>query len=141
MKFLILFSFLSVLLLKVKCDMEQQKALLRGIALECKVNEDASDEDLSRLVSKKPPETKEGKCLMACILEQMGVIDDGKLSVSGFLEFAKDAVDDDPGKMKIANELSKDCGGIKHSDRCELAYMACGCIKMGGMKKNIDFGF
>lgn len=138
MKFSVL--LLCFFIMSVKSDMEQQKAMLRGIALECKVNEDASDEDLSRLVSKKPPETKEGKCLMACILEQMGVMEDGKLSESGFIEFARDAVNADPEKMKVAQELSKECGALKHSDRCELAYMACGCIKMGGMKRNIDLG-
>lgn len=125
----------------VKSDMEQQKALLRGIALECKVNEDASDNDLSLLVSKKAPETKEGKCLMACILEQMGIMDDGKISTTGFIEFAQDVVNGDAGKMKIAQELAGECGKLKHDDRCELALMAFGCIKMGGMKRKMDFGF
>ena len=57
-------------------DMAQQKQMLMGIAQECKETEDASDADLGRLVDKKEQTTKEGKCLMACILEQMEMVRD-----------------------------------------------------------------
>lgn len=55
-------------------DLAQQKQMLMGIAQECKETEDASDSDLGRLVDKKEQITKEGKCLMACILEQMDMV-------------------------------------------------------------------
>jgi hypothetical protein len=57
------------------------------------------------------------------------------------LEFASVVVAGDAGKMKIAQELATECGGITDDDRCELAYKAGGCLKMGGAKRNIDFGF
>lgn len=120
--------------------MEQTKAMLRGIALECKVNEDGSDEDLSRLAARKPPETREGKCMIACILEQMGVMEEGKFSTKGFIDFGSEAAGADPKGIKLVEELASECGGLKHDDRCELAYIATGCIKMGGMKRKMDFG-
>lgn len=52
----------------------EQKQMLMGVAQECKATEDASDDDMGRLVEKKPPTTKEGKCLFACIMEQMDVV-------------------------------------------------------------------
>lgn len=52
----------------------EQKQMLMGVAQECKASEDASDDDLGKLVEKKAPETKEGKCLFACIMEQMDVV-------------------------------------------------------------------
>ncbi|CRK97183.1 CLUMA_CG010580, isoform A [Clunio marinus] len=121
--------------------MAEHKQMLMGIAQECKANEDATDDDMGRLVEKKPPTTKEGKCLFACIMEQMDVIQDGKLSKEGFLEFASVIIDGDAGKMKVAEELANECGAIRDDDRCELAYKAGGCVKMAGMKRNIDFGF
>lgn len=55
-------------------DMAQQKAMLVGIAQECKITENASDDDMVKLVQKKAPDTTEGKCLFTCILEQMDVV-------------------------------------------------------------------
>lgn len=65
-----------VLLLVSVCfaDMAEQKAMLIGIASECKITENASDDDMGKLVEKKPPTTKEGKCLFACIMEEMDVV-------------------------------------------------------------------
>lgn len=50
-------------------------------------------------------------------------------------------IGDDVAKMKIAEELANECGTIKDDDRCELAFKAGACVKMGGMKRNVDFGF
>lgn len=52
----------------------EQKAMLIGAAQECKITESASDDDMGRLVEKKPPTTHEGKCLFACIMEQMDMV-------------------------------------------------------------------
>lgn len=71
------FRFLVVMCLVVcgsSMDIEQHKQMLMGISQECKITENASDGDLGRLVEKKTPETKEGKCLFACIMEQMDVV-------------------------------------------------------------------
>lgn len=65
-----------VLLLVSACfaDIAEQKAMLVGIASECKITENASDDDMGKMVEKKPPTTKEGKCLFACIMEEMDVV-------------------------------------------------------------------
>lgn len=52
----------------------EQKQMLMGVAQECKASEDASDDDLGKLVEKKAPDTKEGKCMFACIMEQMDLV-------------------------------------------------------------------
>lgn len=57
------------------------------------------------------------------------------------MEFAKAMTGGDAAKMKLADELANECGSIKDEDRCELAFKACGCIKMGGMKRKVEFGF
>lgn len=56
------------------------------------------------------------------------------------MEFASIVIAGDAKKMKMAEELANECGTIKDDDRCELAFKAGGCIKMGGMQRKIDFG-
>lgn len=61
MKIFVVFAL--ILVASVNCmDLAQQKAMLMGVAQECKVTEDASDADMGLLLEKKPPATKEGKC-------------------------------------------------------------------------------
>lgn len=141
MKSQVVLSLLLICAVSVaRADLERMRTMLRGIALECKVNEDASDDDLSRLVAKKPLESKEGKCMIACILEQMGIMDDGKYTAQGFIEFGSEFAASVPNGMKLLEELAAECGAIKNADRCELGLMVMGCIKMGGMKRKLELG-
>lgn len=55
-------------------SLAEHKTMVIGIAQECKITENANDGDIGRLVEKKAPDTKEGKCLFACIIEQMDVV-------------------------------------------------------------------
>lgn len=68
-------------------------------------------------------------------------LQDGNLSIEGFLEFASVATGGDAAKMKIATELANECGKLTDADRCELAFKAGACISLGGAKRNVDFGF
>jgi hypothetical protein len=71
----LVFVLAVALLAGINCmDLAQQKAMLMGIAQECKVTEDASDADMGLLLEKKPPVTKEGKCVFACIIENMDIV-------------------------------------------------------------------
>lgn len=65
----------------------------------------------------------------------------GKLSKEGFLEFADAVTSGDAAKMKAAEELFAECSGIQGGDRCENGMKIGVCLKMGGIKKKIDFGF
>jgi hypothetical protein len=141
MKFQVVLSFLIIAAVSfVLADPERMRTMLRGIALECKVNEDASDDDLSRLVGKKMIESREGKCMIACILEQMGVMEDGKFIATGFIEFGSEFTGGAPNGNKLLEELASECGMLKNDDRCDLALMVMGCMKMGGMKRKLEFG-
>lgn len=56
------------------------------------------------------------------------------------MEFASVITAGDAAKMKTAEELINECSLITDDDRCELAYKVGGCLKIGGMKKKVDFG-
>lgn len=66
---------------------------------------------------------------------------EGKFSKEGFLEFAGVFTGGDAEKMKVSYELADECNLIKEDDRCELAYKAGACLKVGSEKKNIKYGF
>lgn len=65
----------------------------------------------------------------------------GKLSKEGFMDFAESVTVGDAAKMKAAEELFGECMGIQDGDRCELGMKIGACLKMGGMKRKIEFGF
>lgn len=71
---LLVVAVFSVAFVECRMTASEQKQMLMGLAQECKASEDASDADLSKLVEKKAPDTKEGKCMFACIMEQMDVV-------------------------------------------------------------------
>lgn len=41
---------------------------------ECKITENATDEDVKRFLSDKLPQSRVGKCLTACVLEKTGEV-------------------------------------------------------------------
>lgn len=55
-------------------DKEEGKAMIRGMASDCKETEKASDEDVENMINKVKPTTKEAKCLNACMMTQFGVV-------------------------------------------------------------------
>lgn len=74
MKLLSIFAIALLVAQAKSLTLAEHKSMLIGIAQECKATENASDDDMGRMVSKKAPETPEGKCLVACIMEEMGVV-------------------------------------------------------------------
>ena len=42
------------------------KDMFRNMAQDCKEQEKASDDDVETMVDEKYPESKEGRCMMAC---------------------------------------------------------------------------
>lgn len=51
----------------VAIDKKEAKEMFKGLAEECKTQEKATDGDVDMMVDEKFPETKEGKCLVACM--------------------------------------------------------------------------
>lgn len=55
-------------------DKEEAKDMFRNMSQECKEKEKATDVDVETMVNEKYPESQEGKCLMACMQEQFGIV-------------------------------------------------------------------
>lgn len=64
---------LSIVMVKAM-DKEEAKEMFRNMSQDCKDQEKAGDSDVETMVNEKYPETKEGKCMVACMQEQFGVV-------------------------------------------------------------------
>lgn len=53
---------------------EDEQELIHGIVESCKNKEMGSDEDVKLLEKFEIPNSKEGKCMMACVLESAGIV-------------------------------------------------------------------
>lgn len=55
-------------------DKKEAQDMFRNMSQDCKEKEGASDDDVEIMVAEKYPETMPGKCLVACMQEQFGVV-------------------------------------------------------------------
>jgi hypothetical protein len=55
-------------------DKEEAKDMFRNMSEECREKEKATKEDVEVMVNEQYPESKEGKCLVACMQETFGIV-------------------------------------------------------------------
>lgn len=107
---------------------------------DCKVQEKATEEDVQMFLNQKKPESKSGKCLMACIYEKTGgvssflhhfilfppisniensfldifvsQIKDGKIDANVIKQSLMDS-----GEKAVPNEVIEECQSIANADR------------------------
>jgi hypothetical protein len=94
------------------------------------------------LILKKPMTTKEGKCLTACIMEGMGIIEGLKLNEKNFIEFISVAAKNDATIIQKMKDIAAVCSEISDADQCEMVAKSSACLKKGIAEKKIkvDFG-
>lgn len=71
--FSILIVAVAVLFSQAKTR-EEMKAKWIELATECQKTSGASDTELEKIIMHTKPETHEGKCMIACIFETIGVV-------------------------------------------------------------------
>ncbi|CAO1399730.1 unnamed protein product [Diamesa hyperborea] len=143
MKFIVALTvaLFALCICEIEAGMDKDVAfeMFKGMAMKCKDQEKATEADLKTMISKKALETKTAKCLGACMLENFGLIVDGKMSKEGLMNYAKMMVDEDTEKLKMAEEIGNDCAVITDADRCELAMKLENCMIDSSKKRKVDF--
>ena len=74
MKFLPILAMCLFVVAVTAIDKEEAKEMFRNMAQECKEQEKATDADVETMVNENYPESKEGKCLIACMQETFGIV-------------------------------------------------------------------
>ncbi|XP_031634702.1 uncharacterized protein LOC116347999 [Contarinia nasturtii] len=101
----------------------------KPVIYECKSMEKASDEDvenvLHELQTQMPLQTPNEKCLLACLYEKSGVIENGHIQSNGL----KIAIMQDVEKEAASiDKIIQECASISHPERCEQAAQLKLCL-------------
>ncbi|CAG9811310.1 unnamed protein product [Chironomus riparius] len=104
---------------------EEMKAKWQALAAECQKSSGASDDDLEKIITHVKPETHEGKCMIACIFETMGVVKDGKICKEGLEAWQKES----PIPAEVIQTAITECEEITDADHCEAATQIGHCFK------------
>lgn len=95
---------------------QEMKDKFMALAKDCQGKTGASAEDLANLIKHNPAGTKEGKCLLSCIMTAVDSLDaNGKLKKEGAMNIAMAVTANDPAEMKIAEEMIDICSAISVS--------------------------
>lgn len=64
---------------------------------------------------------------------------DNKFSAEGFFAMVRANTDGDEAKMKIAEEVAKDCADKTDADRCEAGAKICTCLGQSTKARGLVF--
>nr|ARO46433.1 odorant binding protein 4 [Pachypeltis micranthus] len=116
---------------------EQKEAFLKALK-QCQQDSGLQDAEYDSMIKdKQPPQSKEGKCFVKCILEANEVIVNGEVNKVGVEASLEEAIEDQ-SKLKEAKEILKGCTeSVKpgEDDECEFATKLANCL-YGKMKES-----
>nr|ADD84665.1 odorant-binding protein 1 [Apolygus lucorum]AFJ54050.1 odorant binding protein 9 [Apolygus lucorum] len=99
------------------------------------------ESDVQEFLKKhKLPETDDGKCMIACYMEEMNLMADGKINVEEAKKTNSDKYDGEPDNKELADKLIDHCSSQVSPDgmsKCEYAYQISKCGLEYGMKNGL----
>ncbi|BET00836.1 PBP/GOBP family [Nesidiocoris tenuis] len=102
--------------------------------VECKVRYRVPREDIERLKERHLPETRNGKCMLACILKKMNVITKkGDFDLKSVQRWLRNRYKDDTETLKRANTVAETCARslptLATNDECDMAVEIMSCVR------------
>ncbi|KAJ6641401.1 hypothetical protein Bhyg_06340 [Pseudolycoriella hygida] len=116
------FACLCLLFLQI-CLVKSEILNSAELLQKCKNEVDASEEDVKMIIERKMPTSYGGLCLLACLYENSGIIQNGKFVIENLnkaIETGAVAIGGKVAKQYI-NEINQDCKDIENDDKCVLA--------------------
>ncbi|KAE8573017.1 general odorant-binding protein 19d [Halyomorpha halys] len=102
-------------------------------AMQCKAKFRVPYSDIEKIKNRQMPETREGKCMMACILKKLKVISrDGKFQVNTVKGWIANKYKDDTKKLNRAYAKADACAAelpMLGEDECEYAVKILECSR------------
>ena len=76
MKVLLITAYITILVLNIveAISIEKRRQILMTALNDCKAKENAPESDFEKIIATQLPETHEGHCLIACVLEDFGIV-------------------------------------------------------------------
>ncbi|KAG8257605.1 general odorant-binding protein 19d-like [Homalodisca vitripennis] len=131
------FAVIVVVLVAVtlsQADLDRQKSI--ETLKKCKAETGASEDPEHTFDTQTVPESKEGKCMLACVLREKKLLKDGKVSGPAVSNYFEKTYSDNPEKLELAARAVGICSTkeVKGLDECEMAYAYFKCGKENGLK-------
>ncbi|XP_075233301.1 general odorant-binding protein 19d-like [Lycorma delicatula] len=101
----------------------------------CRQKENVDEVAYESLRKKQLPKTDKGKCMVACMFEETGLIKDNVLNKDSAVTLAKTMFGDQAEKLEKAKEIIETCDkevGQSDGNKCEFAFKIAECAKMHG---------
>ncbi|XP_031634711.1 general odorant-binding protein 19d-like [Contarinia nasturtii] len=117
---------------------EQRHEFEQKLIDECKGPSHANEDEIKSLQNHEVPQTHNGKCLLACIQEKLGILVDGKLSVEGAKAIGAKKHEGNPKNTALFYEMVDECQTVADPDRCEAATKFMGCMVNAAVKRGVD---
>lgn len=80
---------------------------------------------------------QEVKCMLNCVMEEMGFIKKETVDVDKFVEMTAGKMDVDAGTMAMLKDIVKECAAITDPDRCARGSDIFHCLKSAADKVGI----
>nr|AXY87860.1 odorant binding protein 1 [Subpsaltria yangi] len=96
----------------------------------CKLQTKATESDIETFKKQEIPSSTTGKCLLACMFNDSGLMSNGKYDVQGAHNLARQVYQTSPEKMEKAKQVVDTCAKEVNSfqgDECDLAAQVATC--------------
>ncbi|XP_026330999.1 general odorant-binding protein 28a-like [Hyposmocoma kahamanoa] len=142
------FLFIALTSYIAQAMTDDQKAKIHEhfmtIGAECMKDNPITEDDMKNLQSKQVPTGENVPCFLACVMKNVGVMDDqGMLQKETALELAK-KVFDDPEELKNIEDYLHSCAPINKESvsdgakGCERAVLGLKCMMANAAKFGFD---
>ncbi|XP_037045781.1 uncharacterized protein LOC119081141 [Bradysia coprophila] len=95
-----------------------------SILTKCQIEVDAPDDEVKLIVDKKMPTSHIGFCLLTCLYEHAGIIEDGEFVVENLNKLIGGSDGGSVGgrmAKQFIKEVTKDCKDVHNDDKCYLS--------------------
>ncbi|WP_339472635.1 pheromone/general odorant binding protein, partial [Pseudomonas sp. EL_65y_Pfl1_R83] len=112
---------------------------VKKMAGECKEQVGASDDDVARLFKYEPAANDKAKCLNACLMKKIGILDENnKVIEAAAIAYVKQVSGGDAEFEKLSMETYNECKSTpESSDECEYAEAFRQCVIESAKSKDI----
>lgn len=97
---------------------------------ECMAKVGATEADIALFMKKKIPNTKTGHCMLACLLEKIDMIKDGKFMHEALLNVAKMILGEEETLADLMGEVAESCSKkVTTTDSCDAVGLLAKCTE------------
>ncbi|KAI5732958.1 hypothetical protein M8J76_006126 [Diaphorina citri] len=130
MQAVMLLGCACVLMGGIRADEAENRERVQQIYAKCMSETQAEDKDLEGFRKMQIPDSEKGKCMMACLMKEAGIIENTKFSKEGAERLAQRYYADNEENMTKARSIIDSCDAYvaEETEECSLATKLAFCV-------------